>query len=181
MAVQEPLLSFPSTGSFQTVGSIQTTIPLNAGNNTLEFNNPIVGSWAPDFDQIQFNCPTCAAASSATSVPRSFVQTGDDVMIGGFIVQGSGPKRVILRAIGPELTQYGVPNPMADPTLELHNASGALIASNDDWQHTIIGGIITSDQVQRDSEQRPCSGATRVNLRSSQTCHRVTTPRLCVG
>ena len=37
---------------------------------------------------------------------------------------------------------------MADPTLELHDATGALIASNDNWQHTIIGGIITSDQVQ---------------------------------
>jgi hypothetical protein len=53
---------------------------------------------------------------------------------------------VILRAIGPELTQYGVPNTLADPTLELHDSTGALIASNDNWQHTIIGGIITSDQ-----------------------------------
>src|SRR5947208_9202970 len=50
-------LSFPSTGSFQTVGSIQTTITLNAGsNNTLEFYNPIVGSWAPDFDRIEIDC-----------------------------------------------------------------------------------------------------------------------------
>jgi hypothetical protein len=56
-------LSFPSTGSFQTVGSIQTTITLNTGCNTLEFYNPIVGSWAPDFDRIQFNCPTCAVPS----------------------------------------------------------------------------------------------------------------------
>jgi len=69
------------------------------------------------------------------------------VVIGGFIVQGDQPKRVIIRAIGPELTQYGVPNPLADPTLELHNATGTLIASNDNWQHTIIGGIITGDQV----------------------------------
>jgi len=79
---------------------------------------------------------------------RSFVQTGDNVMIGGFIVQGTQPRSVIIRAIGPELTQYGVPNVLADPTLELHDATGALIASNDNWQHTIIGGIITSDQVQ---------------------------------
>src|SRR5205814_1197987 len=80
---------------------------------------------------------------------RSFVQTGDNVMIGGYIVQGAQePKRVIIRAIGPELGQYGVPNPLADPTLELHDGTGALIASNDDWQHTIIGGIITHDQVQ---------------------------------
>ena len=88
---------------------------------------------------------------------RSFVQTGDNVMIGGFIVQGTEPKRVIMRAIGPELTQYGVPNALADPTLELHDGTGALIASNDNWQTTIIGGIITSDQVSDYQEQRPCS------------------------
>src|SRR4029077_20505676 len=50
-------LSFPSTGSFQTVGSIQTTITLNAGsNNTLNFSNPITGNWAPDFDRIVVIC-----------------------------------------------------------------------------------------------------------------------------
>jgi hypothetical protein len=88
---------------------------------------------------------------------RSFVQTDADVMIGGFIVQGTGPKRVVVRAIGPELTQHGVHNPLADPTLELHNAAGALIASNDNWMTTILGGIITSDQVQdiRDSGHVP--------------------------
>ena len=79
---------------------------------------------------------------------RAFVQTGDNLMIGGFIVQGTQPKSVILRAIGPELSQYGIPNAMANPTLELHNANGALIASNNNWQTTIIGGIITSNQVQ---------------------------------
>jgi len=77
---------------------------------------------------------------------RAFVQTGDNVMIGGFIVQRTTSKRVIVRAIGPELTQYGVPNALNNPTLELHDSTGALIASNDNWQTTIIGGIITSDQ-----------------------------------
>ena len=78
---------------------------------------------------------------------RSVVLMGDDVMIGGFIVQGSGPKRVIVRAIGPELTQYGVRNVLTDPTLELHNGRGVVIASNDNWQTTVLGGIITRDQV----------------------------------
>jgi hypothetical protein len=55
---------------------------------------------------------------------------------------------VIIRAIGPELSQYGVPDPLADPTLELHNGTGGVIARNDNWQTTIIGGIITSNQVQ---------------------------------
>jgi len=80
---------------------------------------------------------------------RSLVLTGEDVMIGGFTVQGSenSTTRVIVRAIGPELTRYGVQNVLTDPTLELHNAAGALIASNDNWQTTVLGGIITKDQV----------------------------------
>jgi hypothetical protein len=69
------------------------------------------------------------------------------VMIGGFIVQGTEPKTVIVRAIGPELTQHGVPDALANPTLELHDETGALIASNDNWVQTIIGGIITTNQV----------------------------------
>ena len=66
---------------------------------------------------------------------RSYVQTGDNVMIGGFIVHGTQPKRVILRAIGPELgaPPYSIPNALANPTLELHNGTGDLIASNDNW------------------------------------------------
>jgi hypothetical protein len=80
---------------------------------------------------------------------RGFVQTRNNVMIGGFIVEGNGPRKVIVRAIGPELSAppFNIPNALADPTLELHDATGALIASNDNWQHTIIGGIITRDQV----------------------------------
>ena len=78
---------------------------------------------------------------------RAFVQTGENVMIGGFIVQGTGPKMVIIRAIGPELTHFGIADALSNPRLELHNGTGALIATNDDWQTTILGGIITSNQV----------------------------------
>ena len=88
---------------------------------------------------------------------RSFVQTDDNVMIGGFIVQGTRTKKVIIRAIGPELTQYGITNALANPTLELHNAAGALIGSNDNWQTTIVGGVITSNQVSdiKNSDRAP--------------------------
>ena len=67
-----------------------------------------------------------------------------------------------MRAIGPELAapHYNVPNALANPTLELHNGTGALIASNDNWQSTIIGGIITSDQV-RDSKRGHAPGDPR--------------------
>ena len=78
---------------------------------------------------------------------RGFVETGDNILDGGFIIQGITPKTVIVRAIGPELTQYGL-NALADPTLELHAAGNPNpIASNDNWQTTVIGGIITTNQV----------------------------------
>jgi hypothetical protein len=91
--------------------------------------------------------PTPATAMLSNISTRSFVQTGEHVMIGGFIIQGTGTKTVIIRAIGPELTQYGITDVLANPTLQLYNSAGALIGSNDNWQTTIIGGVITGNQV----------------------------------
>jgi len=65
---------------------------------------------------------------------RVNVGVDDDVLIGGFIVRGPDTKKVILRALGPSLTGAGVIGAMADPTLELHDATGAMIATNDNWQ-----------------------------------------------
>ena len=76
-----------------------------------------------------------AAASKLGNIStRALVQTGDNVMIGGFIITGSGQKSVIVRAIGPSLTQQGITNPLLDPTLELHNGNGAVIAFDDNWR-----------------------------------------------
>ncbi len=100
-----------------------------------------------NLDVIGYDLTQTSQTSLGNISTRSFVQTGEHVMIGGFIVQGTGPKRVIIRAIGPELTQYGIADALANPRLELHNGSGGLIATNDDWQTTILGGIITSSQV----------------------------------
>jgi plastocyanin len=65
---------------------------------------------------------------------RMDVRTDDQVLIGGFIITGTDPKKVILRAIGPSLSGAGIPNPLADPVLELHGADGSLITSNDNWK-----------------------------------------------
>jgi sugar lactone lactonase YvrE len=67
---------------------------------------------------------------------RGLVGTDDGVLIGGFIVGGNplANNAIVVRAIGPSLAQAGVTNPLADPTLELHNSSGAVIATNNDWQ-----------------------------------------------
>src|SRR5204863_5322550 len=73
--------------------------------------------------------PTATATAAATPTPstsllnistRLRVLTGDNALIGGFIVTGNAPKRVIVRAIGPSLTNFGVPDALADPILELH-------------------------------------------------------------
>jgi hypothetical protein len=65
---------------------------------------------------------------------RGFVSTGDNVMIGGTIIIGSTPATVLFRAIGPSLTNAGVPNALQDPTMELYDGNGTLIAFNDDWK-----------------------------------------------
>jgi CSLREA domain-containing protein len=75
---------------------------------------------------------------------RGFIQTGDNVMIGGFIVVGQS-SRVLIRATGPSLIPFGINNALTDPQLELHDANGTL-AGNNDWQTTQLSGIITSDQ-----------------------------------
>ena len=64
---------------------------------------------------------------------RLGVGTNEDVLIGGFIIGGNGLKQLVLRALGPTLTQFGVNGVLQNPALELHNSAGGLITSNDDW------------------------------------------------
>jgi hypothetical protein len=67
---------------------------------------------------------------------RGFVQTGDNVMIGGFILgHGSASSGVAVRGLGPSLSQLGLSNVLANPTLELRDSNGALLIANDDWQN----------------------------------------------
>jgi T5SS/PEP-CTERM-associated repeat protein len=77
---------------------------------------------------------------------RLQVGTEENVLIGGFILQGTEPKRVLIRAVGPSLAAVGLSGALADPTLELHDGTGALIGQNDDWRETQTGGLITEDQ-----------------------------------
>jgi hypothetical protein len=65
---------------------------------------------------------------------RLNVQTGDNALIGGFIVAGSQPKKVLVRGIGPSLTNFGVPGALQDTTLEVRGQNGSLIAANDNWK-----------------------------------------------
>lgn len=74
-------------------------------------------------------------AQLANISTRGFVLTADNVMIGGFTLGGtSNPTRIAVRALGPSLTGSGLSSVLDDPTLELYNANGTVMVSNDDWQ-----------------------------------------------
>jgi len=78
-----------------------------------------------------------AAASRLMNIStRGLVQTGDGVMIAGVIVQGTGSENVIIRGLGPTLTQFGVSNVLSDPFLDLRNANGSRVFANDNWKDT---------------------------------------------
>jgi hypothetical protein len=76
-----------------------------------------------------------ASSKLANISTRAFVGTDTNVVIAGFILGGNaGYDRIIVRGIGPSLSASGVPNALANPTLELHDGNGALLSSNNDWQ-----------------------------------------------
>ncbi|MBA3273071.1 MAG: hypothetical protein H0T11_04255, partial [Chthoniobacterales bacterium] len=76
------------------------------------------------------------SANAVNISTRGVVKSGDEVMIGGFIVGGSKSRTLVARAIGPSLAASGVNDPLQNPMLELHNSSGTIVASNDDWRTT---------------------------------------------
>lgn len=67
---------------------------------------------------------------------RGIVLTDNNVLIGGFIVQGATPQRIVFRAIGPSLANAGITGALQDPTIQLNDANGNLLSSNDDWKDT---------------------------------------------
>ncbi|CAN5516023.1 hypothetical protein BH18VER2_BH18VER2_06040 [soil metagenome] len=72
------------------------------------------------------------AGKLANISTRGLVEAGDDVMIGRLIVDGDRNSTVAVRGIGPSLGAFGIANPLPDPTLELRDSQGALVASDDD-------------------------------------------------
>lgn len=106
------------------------------------------------------NNPTFATFEPATQrvlniSTRGVVQTGDGVLIGGFILGGNSLTNnvVVIRAIGPSLTALKVAGALKDPTLELRNAAGTLLASNDNWADTQGAQITASGLAPTDSRE----------------------------
>ena len=117
---------------------------LVAGGTDSDLNN--LFATAELYDEQAVAPPTTRLANIST---RGAVESGDNVMIGGFIVSGSQPKKVIIRALGPSLLKGNPPLPgaLTDPSLELHDGTGALLAMNDNWMDApnvqeIIGSTI---------------------------------------
>src|SRR5450755_4586839 len=118
--------------------------PDQHGQHVVAIMNSVIGNLdslqADDIaggQSIYGNGPAYLHGSSAPNLinisTRGQINTGDNVMIGGFVIQGSQPVTVILRAIGHSLAAAGITNPISDPTIELHNSAGNIIATNDDW------------------------------------------------
>ncbi|MEY2511173.1 MAG: hypothetical protein QOE26_1936 [Verrucomicrobiota bacterium] len=94
--------------------------------------------------------PTPTPGLVANVSTRLPVGTGDNVLIEGFTVQGpaGSAKKIIVRAIGPSLAAFGITDALPNPTLEIHDANNnnAIVATNDDWKVTQVGGIIAANQ-----------------------------------
>jgi hypothetical protein len=133
--------------------------PDSAGQNVDAIMNSVVSNLsqltADDIAGIQFlyGAPTPSPTPAPSPTPpttsrlvnistRMQVGTGDDVLIGGFIIQGDQLKKVILRAIGPSLSDSGVTGALQDPQMELHDSTGALLDANDNWQESLDSGEI---------------------------------------
>jgi hypothetical protein len=108
------------------VATLQANVNYTAVVRGNDKNGGIGVVEAYDLDQL-------ANSKFANISTRGFIETGNNVLIGGFIT-GNGVTKVLVRAIGPTLTNMGVTNPLQDPTLELKDGNGVTIRSNDDWK-----------------------------------------------
>jgi hypothetical protein len=118
------------------------------GNSIFYYQYPTVGcNTAYNSLPIHLeNAKFPAIAHQALNIStRGLVGTGDNVLIGGFIITGTAPKTVVLRALGPSLSDFGLSGLLADPVLNVYNSSGALVATNDNWQSDPNASIVESN------------------------------------
>jgi arylsulfate sulfotransferase len=106
---------------------------------------------------------------------RGLVSGGDNVLIGGFIITGNNPKSVVLRALGPSLSSFGVSDVLTDPILSVYNSSHNLVASNDNWQsdpnHFIVeaNGLAPANLLESATVQTLAPGAYTVIVAGHDT------------
>jgi type VI protein secretion system component Hcp len=136
------ILSAVATGTTFGTASIlfySTAIPTGSPASVFTFgdivgtSHLILNGGTREQDTFSFGTVTRTAGVLENISTRSLVGIGQNVTIAGFIIDGTGPKQLVLRALGPTLAQFGIAGFLQDPTLELHNSAGMVIASNDDW------------------------------------------------
>src|SRR4051812_29355956 len=81
-----------------------------------------------------YDLDSAADSKLANITTRGFVDTGSNILIGGFVLGNGNSAKVVVRALGPSLTQFGINGALANPTLDLRNSNGDLVRSNDDWK-----------------------------------------------
>ena len=97
--------------------------------------------------------PITGAPRAVSVSTRANVGTGTNQLIVGFTVVGTDPKQILIRALGPSLTGFGVPGTLSDPTLTLYNSTGASLAFNDDWNLAANSGQIPPQLRPTDSRE----------------------------
>ena len=103
-----------------------------SGSNQIQLTNNSVADNAPEWQRVA--APPAPPAQALNLSTRMRVGIGDNVGIGGFILAGTAPKHVLIRAIGPSLAQSGVPDVLADPVLELHGPDPFVTITSDNWR-----------------------------------------------
>jgi uncharacterized delta-60 repeat protein len=108
----------------------------NVGTYTITVTATNAEGTSATFQLVLTILPPATPTTLLNISTRLRVLTGDNALIGGFIITGTAPKRVIVRAIGPSLTDSGVPGALTDPVLELHGPGGFITITNDNWRDT---------------------------------------------
>lgn len=122
----------------------------NATAATLIIENAPGGDYAVDVSNVNGSVTSSPATISLTTgfgrqtnvSTRSFVGTGENILINGFVVGGPTPKRLLIRSVGPTLAGYGVDGVLADPMLGLYDSAAQLIQANDNWGSDPTGAAL---------------------------------------
>ena len=138
-------LPIPSNLVFASSGATAYLDGLPQRTNSGVVSTLIDGLHALQIGALTANTPASPAGVAANIATRLPVGTDQSVLIGGFIIQGSTPKRLVVRGIGPSLNAV-LDSALQDPVLELRNGAGALVAANNNWRTTELGGVINADQ-----------------------------------
>jgi probable HAF family extracellular repeat protein len=127
--------SYLEANKFAPSNALESAIvaTLSAGNYTAAVSGKNGAAGVGLFEIYDMNQTSDSRLANLST--RGVVQSGENVLIGGFILGGSNANaKVLVRAIGPSLANFGVTNAVSDPTLELRDSNGALLESNDNWK-----------------------------------------------